>query len=358
MRWLVRLGDDAMYLWTRSFELLARMVVPPSLVRLVLPGRRETPAEEALTRTERERIRLSFWRLRRAFQELSDADFGSDLRELLDDILGGAEGLGATFSAWMELVEELVQEAERRHGSQSGKGAVKARQVKADFLYLSSRLELQVPKLPAWALPLVLDGIADVMIAMVVRLLNRHEMWTEPRRKAPVLRRLWRSLVAFVVWLLEPLARALTRITWSWVLHLHPVSGESKAIIDRFVADRPQEVLLPFQRLGDLLAWIVGNARELATVVDIVSVAVLETEHFLDAPGEVKRIYARELILELIDDLVGLPRSPLVLELIERSVELGIDVVVRLFDKRELLRPSRRTEAEPVDPREPVHAAS
>jgi hypothetical protein len=296
--------------------------------------------DDELTRQELERLQHSVWRLRRAFHALSEHRFAEQLLVLIHDLFGDSEGLIRWLLAWSELIEVLVEGAEVRYGTRPGRGKRKAQQVKGDLLYVAKRLRLEVQGVPPALLPVVLDVIIDPLVAMIVELLNRHQLWSPAPRRVGLGRRMAGAVGGAVPALIRAVGIRLAQVSWWFVLALNPPDRKTREAIDLLVARYPRELTDPTRKLALIAAFIGTHGKDVAAVIEIVSVAVVNAEEYLEADGPRKKVYARELVLAFLADIVDLPpRGSASFQVLSWFVDFGIELVVRLLNKKERLRP-------------------
>jgi hypothetical protein len=296
-------------------ELIGAVLFPP-------------PADE-LSPQERERIRQTLWRLRRDLDDLAVPHLLEDISRLLRDAFGGPQGFADTVRAWTLLIDDLVMEAEREYGRESGRGFYKKRHVKAALLYLIRRSDIRIPNVPAFVAPVVWSVLVDAAIDFLAQFANRHDLWGDMPLK-PGLRQRANAQMQRVGSVLETGALWLTNLAWSLVFLWSPVSPALKKRVDDFLVVDPQPVRT-FLLVG---AFIVQHGSAIVTLSDLLSIAVAESELVLHADPRRRKAYARELVLDFIEQETGLPdRDSLGFRLIGSLVDLGIEVIVTLFSK-------------------------
>ncbi len=286
-----------------------------------------------LSEEERERIRQSLWRVRRDLEQLSRDEFLHDVKGLVEELT--AHELRRTLRSWVDLIETLAQQAEVYHGSASGRGHHKHRHLKSALLYLLWRSDLKLPRVPRFLDPMIFDLLVDFAISSVVRLINRGDLWCEAPEQPALRARLLRPPATVLGGLVQAASRLLSRIVWAAVLWLNPVSPPMKTVIDEFFRVNPDAVRGSLRASLTLVEFTVNHLRELAVVFDLVATAVLEATHLLETDPSHRRLYARELVLATVEDLVGLPsRGSLGYQLLVAGIDLGVDAATFLFRKR------------------------
>lgn len=284
-----------------------------------------------------ERIRESLLRIRRDLGQIHVAELVDDMARLFDEAFGGPEGFVRTIRAWADLVDSVVMETEREFGSESGRGAYKKRTVKGAMLYMVSRSDVDIPRVPAFLEPLVWDVLFDALIDIVARLINRNDLWEDVKLKPSLRARVFLGAQGGGS-LLEGLVRWLTKVAWKIVFAASPVPARVKKAVDDYLLVNPQ----PVRTIVIVGAWITSHAQTLAVLSDLVSVMVVEAQVVVHATDEEKKAYARDLVLAFIDQEVGLPdRGTLRYRLLVTVIEMGIEVVVMLFEKHNFFNTPR-----------------
>jgi hypothetical protein len=128
--------------------------------------------------------------------------------------------------------------------------------------------------------------------------------------------------------------RALRAIVRAWVYRRQPLTPEVAALL-REVGDNGVVNLRAAVASGvKTLEWVQNNRKMLLALLDMASVAAREAEHFLELSGPEKRDYARDLVMAALDDLGLTARGSFLDSIIEGFVEIVMDAVVFLFNKR------------------------
>jgi len=146
--------------------------------------------------------------LRRLLGEALEDGMGKELANALNSLAQHSDDIQMSVIAWVELIEVLVQNAETRYGSKSGRGALKASEVKSVMRYLLRADRLNIPKVPAFIEPVIIDLLVDWSIEVVVSILNESGRIWVTNDPAP---RSWtcRLTIPF-----HWVAKAVSRITW------------------------------------------------------------------------------------------------------------------------------------------------
>jgi hypothetical protein len=290
------------------------------------------------------RAEAELWlRIRRQAAEIDLQGLLSMLAGMLNSAAQQWPDVEQAIVVWVDLVEELVHDAEWRYPG-SGLGQMKKAEVRGAFLYLvrSGRLQFPFPPgVPAFLHPLIMDVAVRWLIDAIVALLNDHDVW-EP---APRRRTLREGLVVWWHRLLEKIASspparlvvgAVTR-AWQAVSAWPPLSPEVRraleAVEEHGMLERSNDAVAGVVRLT---VEIGKNSRAFLAGVRLVGMVVEATERFtwLDGPG--KRRAATRLVTVVLQDAGLAPRGPMATALLEAAVGVAINCVVRMFNKRGL----------------------
>ncbi len=172
------------------------------------PKRKFTRNKRPRTSSQRGHLRSKIWELRRLLGEALEDGMGKELANALNSLAQHSDDIQMSVIAWVELIEVLVQNAETRYGSKSGRGALKASEVKSVMRYLLRADRLNIPKVPAFIEPVIIDLLVDWSIEVVVSILNESGRIWVTNDPAP---RSWtcRLTIPF-----HWVAKAVSRITW------------------------------------------------------------------------------------------------------------------------------------------------
>lgn len=97
---------------------------------------------------EADNLPVTLARLRRLFQEAVGGGADEELIAALSALARRGDEIVRAFVVWVDLVETLVQDAERRYGTKPGQGQLKAGEVKAVFRYLLRAERFDIPQVP------------------------------------------------------------------------------------------------------------------------------------------------------------------------------------------------------------------
>ncbi len=264
-------------------------------------------------------------------------DFLSALNRLADR----REEMERAVIVWVSLVEVLVQDAERRYGSTSGLGALKAADVKATFSLLLRRQHFKFPGVPDLLMPILTDVVIGWVVDALVQVLNHYGLWIDTSSQSPkltarlaiLIRRAWRWFVKIVWRLLSPILAFAIRV-YDALRQKTYLSAE----LQKALEDVEKEGLLQkndqfFQFIFGVVEWFTNHRESLLALIEIVSEAVQEAETFASLPGKEKKAYARDLVLAVLDALGFKQRFGLMYSFIEVIIECSIETAVYLFNR-------------------------
>lgn len=282
-------------------------------------------------------LRADIVALRQLLRIASDEGLDKDLAAAINFLAQHHQRIQRAFVVWMDLIEVLVQDAERRYGSAPGMGELKAAHVKGVVRYLTRNQSFDIPNVPKFLEPVVMDIVVDWSVEVTVLLVNRYGLWTakgssaKPRSLLTTiklqLRRAALVVVGIFFWVYVRIRRALQREVM--------ISPEIKAAID---AVRREGLIVHhrelFKGVADLLVWISSKRRTLMVLVEVTSAAVQQAEVFVSLTGAQKKAYARDLVIAVLDELGFEQRTGLLFAIVDSIIQSSIEASVNLFKKR------------------------
>jgi hypothetical protein len=287
----------------------------------------------------REELRSTIWEVRRLMRTAMAEGLDKDLATALNFLAKHSEAIQRAIVVWIDLIEVLVQNAERRYGDKPGMGRMKAAEVKEMVRYFMRNRRFNIPDVPQFLQPVIVDLIVEWSVDVLVLLANRYGLWVEKgsltktqsilARFLLSLRRRIMWLFLFIPWLFERIRRALQRPV--------VIPPEVKAAIDAL--EREGLIISEgkiFHGVADLLVWVSSRRRTLLILVEIVSAAVQEAEVYIELSGPQKKAYARDLVLAVLDELGFEQRTGLLFAIIDSTINSSIEASVHLFNKRRL----------------------
>jgi hypothetical protein len=243
--------------------------------------------------------------------------------------------------AWVNLVEVIVQGAEQRYPD--GYGNRKKAQVRAALYQIVSGEEFQIPKVPRYLQPVIMEIVVDWCVEVIVVNANEFELWDSSQPDKGWAGAVW-AVLARLLKLLAPLA---TIFSWIYVQvrYKEPLTPELQAAVDRvkathLVSDKRALLGSP----TDLITFVAQHSQQIAAGTKLFFAAVHQAERFVSLGGPEKKAYARDVILGVLAEL-GFPVGPgLVGAIVTAFIDSGIESAWSIFDKRapEAFRHRRR----------------
>jgi hypothetical protein len=235
---------------------------------------------------------------------------------------------------WIEVIQRLVQACEQRYPHKHG--ALKKSMVKTAARYLIDRDRFDVPGVPPYLQPFVLDIAVDWSIDILVSMTKQYGLWDTARMPE---RHLWSP----VRWVLHSLKRigdaagpVLAKIPlaiWRSLEEHSALTPELKSSLDAVVKRRLLSRKVDL--LGDIpdaVVWIGDHGDELKEALQLIFEAVQLAEGFLERSGSEKKAYARDLIFAVLEEYGMIPGDGLMGAIANIFIDIGIDSAVNLFN--------------------------
>jgi hypothetical protein len=272
-------------------------------------------------------------------------DFTAALREIVEH----RDEIQKSFLASINLVGVLTHAAERQD-PRSGRGWLKKQEVKAAFRYLLKADKFEIPQVPDYLRPYVIDVAVDVSIDFVVEISNKHVLWdpaerSESVRTGDLLEPVWTSiregLGETLCWLAKVTQPIWGRIVqffaflWEALGQRTVLTPELRKVL--YEADRAglvKQKTAGVERAQKLVVWVGDHRDQLKALFELISEAVHVTETLFSSSksGPEKKAYARDLIMSTLRAL-GSPLGRGLFSLIaEAIVDSLIDAAVQLFN--------------------------
>lgn len=287
----------------------------------------------------REELRADIVEIRQLLRIASAEGMDKDLASTIDFLARHDKEIQRAFVVWIDLIEVLIQNAERRYGATPGMGEMKAAEVKGVVRYLMRNRTFDIPDVPKFLEPIIIDLVVDWSVDVTVLLANRYGMWVEkgsattPRSIVTMiqlqLHRGVRVFFGFFLWLYGIIRRVFERQVI--------ISADMKAAID--AVEREGLIVNQgqlFKGAADLLVWVGARRKTLMVLVEVVSAAVHQAEVYVSLSGPEKKAYARDLVLAVLDELGFEQRAGLLFAIIDSTISSSIEGSVHLFNKRGL----------------------
>jgi hypothetical protein len=284
-----------------------------------------------------EELRADIVELRQLLRIAKDEGLDKDLAAALNFLAEHSKQIQRAFVVWIDLIEVLVQDAERRYGGTRGMGKLKAAQVKGAVQYLMRNQSFDIPDVPKFLGPVVMDVVIDWSVELAVLLANRYGLWVEkdsiakPRSLLTTiklqLRRAAQVVAGFLFWVYVRIRQAMQRDVI--------ISPEIKAAID---AVRQEGLIVHhrelFKGVADLLVWISAKRGTLMVLVEVTAAAVQQAEVYVSLTGAQKRAYAYDVVLAALYELGFEQGTGLLFSIIDSTIQSSIEMSVNLFNKR------------------------
>jgi hypothetical protein len=261
-------------------------------------------------------------------------DFKAGLREI---VLHRNE-IQKSFVASINLIGVLTHTAERRD-PRPKRGWLKKAQVKAAISYLIKADKFELPNVPVYLQPYVIDIVVDWSIDFVVVISNKNGLWEEGEEHVRT------SIGATIGEFLCQLAK-LTQPIWGKILEFFAflwealqertvLAPELKKALDQAVsAGLVKQIRAGVGRAPELVVWVAKNRAQVTACFELVSEAVQIAETLFASPksGPEKKAYARDLIMSTLRELGSPLGSGLFALIAEGLIDTLIDSAVKLFN--------------------------
>lgn len=285
----------------------------------------------------RQRMRLLFWKLRRAYELAVKSGALEEFGEILGRFANSSVGLAELFLAWIDLIETVVQETEEKFSSRPNAGARKKAYAKSVLIELISRSKI-AKKAPDLFTTWVIWAAVDILVDAIVRLLNNRTLWVADDDSATgdTAESWFRQLsYRITVFLLNVFAWLYTRQLQR--VELSPAVQKS---VDRVLAEHPIDPTALIDRLRELISWFGQHREEVLAVIDLVTAATEQVEVFTSLSGPQKQAYARDLIITFVETEFGPEYGALLDTPIARMIlDTVINSVVLIQRKRGAFKP-------------------
>jgi hypothetical protein len=286
---------------------------------------------------QQERLRADVQSIFRLVRLAQSSGIQARLLKALDQLAQNKDKVERAFVVWADLIEVLVQTQEKRFGSYSGAGVFKAAEVKAALRYLLRKHKFRLPSVPEALQPVVVDLAASWLIDAIVLSCNSYGLWLPGTTPMSWKDRLWVWLRRTFMRVTKPIVNAA-----SWIgakiyflfegnLVLAP---NVRAAVDAVARDglivNTGDV---FADVVSALEWVGNNRDEAVKSFKIVLEAVQEAESFVELGGQQKKVYARDLVMAVLEELGFTADSGLIHSFVQAAVDAFIEVAVHLFHK-------------------------
>jgi hypothetical protein len=320
-------------LTSRALESIAE--ANGTLLRLLVRGpfgRRRSATEERESDLARD-----FPHLVRLFRSAlgSNAD---EFTRVLSEFTENSDRIQRAVIVWLDLIEVLVHDAERRHGSKPGQGKLKSNEVKQTLSYLLRSRKFSLPNVPEPLMALLMDSLVDWGIDIVVLQANQYDLWEDEEVRISffhkILDALKRVFMTVVVTVANNIAIAILFLRDR--LQPRPViSPALRAAVDAILEEGeiPHEVPLVV-RVSRLFIWLGTHRAEIIDATELIFGAVQEAETLINMSGPEKKEFARDVIWEVLEEMGLALRGGLAEAIMDSVIDLLIEFAVHAFNKR------------------------
>ena len=311
---------------------------------ILWPYRLLSGSEPQKTTSRRARFGPVIWQLERAFDEIVTHAPDGKVFKGLSDFADALTDVSREFLHWLSLVEDLVQEAEREFGRRPGFGKLKEARVRAALIYLLHRERISEFFGTSLLTPWLVDEVLSLIIKPLIFLLNRpvgpkKNLWQTQEQLGVESGYLMGKSRSWLFTFLDWPGRLLMRIAWWLVFRCNPVTPKMKEIVE----SRQGEVRDTLQKTWKLVTWVASNREFLEGLLEIISIATLEAELFVEKSGKEKQAYARDLILTFLERREYLSGDNALEHLfVSVLIDFAIDSIVFIFNKREVFPAPKR----------------
>jgi hypothetical protein len=285
----------------------------------------------------------------RLFRSAVGAAQADELISLLNAFTQNTTRIQRFIIVWLDLIEVLVQQAEKRHGAIHGRGKIKTAEVKLAVDYLLRSGRFSMPNVPPAVASFVTDRVVGWAIDMIVLQTNRYGLWETTRVQPSLARRIWDAIQGTILSVGLVLANAAVRMA-EWVTRIvHPrpaLSPALKAALDAVAREgaigSEQDLIAEVSRL---FIWLGSHREELVQATELVFGAVQEIETLLHLTGAQKKLLAKDVIWDVLEQIGFAPQSGLLEAVVDSGIDLLIEVAVHFFNKGGVFEHRRTLEA-------------
>jgi len=273
-------------------------------------------------------------RLVRLVQQVLKGGLAEQFAQAIQALADHGDELSSAVVVWIEVIQRLVQAAEQRYPHKHG--TLKKSIVKSAARYLIDHDRFDVPSVPEYLQPFLLDVLVDWSIDVIVEMSNDHGLWdtgkaTESYLRDPLMRFLhWIDAIGEKIW---PLLVAVPLGIWRLLHQELDLTPELKAALDEVVKRRllSRKVDL-LGKAPEAIVWVGDHGPELKALVQLVTEGVQLAEGFLDKTGPEKKEYVRALVMATLQELGISFGIGLIAILANTFLDTAIDSAVNEFN--------------------------
>ncbi|HTI10196.1 MAG TPA: hypothetical protein VL832_16625 [Puia sp.] len=285
-------------------------------------------------------LEMEILKMKNLLQKVMGGGTDKELIRLLNKAAARGDEFSEMAIVWIDLIDVLVQHSEKRYGASSNKGSLKSSYVKEVIKQLLNAEKFEVPNIPDYLIPVIVDGLVDWAIDALVAVTNKYGLWETDDPKPDSL---WAMLRIFFHNMAKYAGAVLRVVAWPFVQlyrKLRPKIPLPPGVQSAVDAVKRKGLIAKdgyfFKDLLDAIVWIGNHREQLVAAVQLLFETVQLTERFVNASGEEKKEYATRIILAVLTDSGFVNKGGLMYSFLQAAIETGIDVAVYLFNKRKV----------------------
>jgi hypothetical protein len=289
-------------------------------------------------------VELAAWDLRRTLQGAFGPEHAPELQATIRRLNSLVREIRPLVKAWVDLLEVLIFDTETRHPRASGR--VKKAEVRAVVRHLVAKADV-VLKLPRPVASVVDDVLTDWLVDAIVLAANRYGFWPKDTERPSIRERVaaaivtaWRWTVLRLGYLMALIPYAVTRVWRRFQARPSPrLTAALAAVEAEHALDvKPEELVHGF---AEVVVWVRDHRAEITQSIEVVFAAVEEAQRVAELDPIDQKLYARDLILFVLED-VGLDlQIGLLYTVSESVVDTLVDATFHLFRKHGVVRQPR-----------------
>jgi hypothetical protein len=304
------------------------------------------------TNQQAEELYRDSWRLRRDLDAIFTDAVRSELVRVIQGIEANREIYRRSFLAWLDLIEDLCLDAERDLGP--GTGPIKLRRVKAAMFHLLYRSveNVDLPGIPSYVEPLVLNLGIRWSIEFVITLVNSPDpdrsLWryTSPQGALSIPQRWWLTRPdpwKRLVKRKDALAEWLVEAVVNWLLRPPKLSRSLQRKVDAIVHtwdEYATDGRPPIQQLAETafaaLEWVGTHGDQVRAAIDAISIVVHWTAEFADLTREQRIDLIKDTLIVYFEEDLGVS-GPYFRFVLRLAIDFTVDSIFHLYRKRDAL---------------------
>jgi hypothetical protein len=305
------------------------------LLRLLVRG--PFGSRRSTTRERESSLARDFPHLIRLFRSAlgSNAD---EFTRILSEFTENSDRIQRAIIVWLDLIEVLVHDAERRHGSKPGQGKLKSNEVKQTLSYLLRARKFSLPNVPEPLAGLLMDSLVDWAIDVVVLQANQYDLWEEEEQRISFFHKFLDAVKRIFMTVVIQVANRLATAIIFLRDRLQPrpvISPALRVAIDAILEEGEishEEPLVA--RVSRLFIWLGTHKSEIINATELIFGAVQEAETLINMSGPEKKEFAKNVIWEVLEEMGLALRGGLAEAIMDSVIDLIIEFAVHAFNKR------------------------